>query len=418
MKYLILVTVVAVSGLSHAGWESEICLADGPGNSRLAPTGCAIATGTGTNAKYVHLAWLEANSYDPFRYRRSKDYGATWEDVEYFDYRISDQPSIAADGKYVHIVYLKGKDNQYSLCYLRSKNNGVNWENEVILWSETLDYHAFAPYICAHDGCLHITWGEYKSHRDSDIYYIRSTDNGATWGQFVTILGGPARSGPAKVAAYGDDVHLVSVEYVDPYYEVIYKHSSDKGATWEPEEIIAESERRMGSPDISCSGTYVHVALSYFNRIAYLRSTNSGDSWDGLCILLSWHLVEFKARFVRVCASGDVVHFLWYYDERVFEEDTYIRYEDFYYTRSIDNGILWEPTLRITSPLGGRTLRYPSIHSAGSILHTVWIDNRNGNWDVYYRRNNEASVLSGIWYYLRYNPRKRPSIFRRYLPFK
>jgi hypothetical protein len=58
---------------------------------------------------------------------------------------------------------------------------------------------------------------------------------------------------------------------------------------------------------------------------------------------------------------------------------------EIYYKRSTDDGINWGADYRLTndSLLSGR----PSVAVSGSSVHVVWYDGREGNDEIYYKRN-------------------------------
>jgi hypothetical protein len=63
---------------------------------------------------------------------------------------------------------------------------------------------------------------------------------------------------------------------------------------------------------------------------------------------------------------------------------------EIYYKRSTDGGVSWETDTRLTNNTAGSW--YPSIAVSGSIVHTVWSDDRDGNDEIYYKRNPTGNV--------------------------
>jgi len=86
-----------------------------------------------------------------------------------------------------------------------------------------------------------------------------------------------------------------------------------------------------------------------------------------------------------VASSGSVVHVVWF-DKR---DGNY----EIYYKRSTDAGVNWGTDTRLTS--NSSDSRYPSVAVSGSVIHVVWYDNRDGNNEIYYKRSTDAGVSWG-----------------------
>jgi hypothetical protein len=78
-------------------------------------------------------------------------------------------------------------------------------------------------------------------------------------------------------------------------------------------------------------------------------------------------------------ASGPNVHIVWW-DNR---DGNY----EIYYKRSTDQGITWEPDLRLTND--GSWSQFPQIALIDSVIHVIWEDGRISydNNELFYKRN-------------------------------
>jgi hypothetical protein len=85
-----------------------------------------------------------------------------------------------------------------------------------------------------------------------------------------------------------------------------------------------------------------------------------------------------------VASSGLVVHVVWY-DKR---DGNW----EIYYKRSTDAGVSWGTDIRLTNDAAYS--RYPSVAVSGSAVHVVWEDNR-ANWEIYYKRSSDGGVSWG-----------------------
>jgi len=86
-----------------------------------------------------------------------------------------------------------------------------------------------------------------------------------------------------------------------------------------------------------------------------------------------------------ITISGSIIHIVWY-DFRDGECEIY-------YKRSTDSGVSWGADTRLSN--GTLNSSNPSIAVSGSVVHVVWIDYRDGNPEIYYKRSTNAGVSWG-----------------------
>jgi len=83
------------------------------------------------------------------------------------------------------------------------------------------------------------------------------------------------------------------------------------------------------------------------------------------------------SEYPSVSVSGQVVHAVWH--------DTRDGNPEIYYKRSIDEGSSWSADTRLTN--GTNSSYYPSMTITGQAVHVVWSDMRDGNSEIYYKRD-------------------------------
>jgi hypothetical protein len=89
-----------------------------------------------------------------------------------------------------------------------------------------------------------------------------------------------------------------------------------------------------------------------------------------------------------IASNGDVLHVVWWdYRDGNWE---------IYYKRSTDGGISWGNDTRLTNNFASS--ENPSVSVSGSIVHIVWSDDREGqfvNHELYYKRSIDGGVSWG-----------------------
>ncbi|MEP7146815.1 MAG: hypothetical protein ABI792_07375, partial [bacterium] len=114
----------------------------------------------------------------------------------------------------------------------------------------------------------------------------------------------------------------------------------------------------------------------------------SYSQWQPDVRLTNDPAISFTSRNNARCvaASGNVLHVVWY-DYRDAGNS------EIYYKRSTDGGISWGADTRLTN--NSAFSERPSVSVSGSVVHVVWSDQRDGNLEIYYKRSTDAGVSWG-----------------------
>jgi len=245
-------------------WQPEYRLTNTPELSQVP----AIASRDG----YVHLVWDEYVSNFEINYRRSTDNGATWQATVPLtnDPGLSRFPSVAATGPYVHVAWFDDRDGNYNVYYKRSTDYGATWQDDFRATADP-DTQWYA-HVAASGSDVHLAWSD-KRGADADLYFRRSTDNGATW-LAETVLSTAYRSqADPCIFADGANVHVTWTDDRDnwPNFEIYYKRSTDRGASWSADERLTNDDAFSTGASVAASGDAVHVVWRD------CRDTNYGD---------------------------------------------------------------------------------------------------------------------------------------------
>ncbi len=237
---------------------------------------------------------------------------------------------------------------------------------------------SFNPSISVSGSVVHVVWYDLRDG-NFEIYYKRSIDAGKSWGTDTRLTNNPAFSGFPSGSVSGQLVHIVWFDTRDgnQKYEIYYKRSTNGGVSWGADTRLTNNSKDSQSPSVTVSGSVVHVVW-YDGRdgnkeIYYKRSTDGGKIW-GADTRLTNNSAESSSPSVSV--SGSIVHLIWL-DHR---NGNY----EIYYKCSTDGGKIWGADARLTN--NSADSWYPSVAVSGSVVHVVWRDKRDGNYEIYYKR--------------------------------
>jgi hypothetical protein len=292
---------------------------------------------------------------------------------------------VASSGTLVHIVWYDNRDGNYEIYYKRSTDEGVNWGADTRLTNNSAASRN--PAIAVSGSVVHVLWQDERDGSNGEIYYKRSTDAGISWGADTRMTNNAAYSVNPSVAVYGSVVHVVWHDTRDGNEEIYYKRSSDAGVSWGADTRLTNSTSDSYSASVAVSGSLVHVSWTDFHdgngEIYYKRSTDAGVTWGADTRLTNNPAYSI---YPSVAVSSSFVHVVWYENR----DDNY----EVYYKRSIDGGITWGADTRLTN--NSDSSWHPTVAVSGSVVHIVWTDNREGNREIFYKRSTDGGVSWGV----------------------
>ncbi|UCD18819.1 MAG: T9SS type A sorting domain-containing protein [candidate division WOR-3 bacterium] len=370
--------LVVQGGFLFAQWESDVRLTNDSDSSYTSNNNawCVAA-----HEDTVHVVWYDNRdgNYEIY-YKRSEDGGATWgADMRLTnDPGLSCMPSVAVSGSEVHVVWEDDRTQDPEVYHKRSTDGGVTWGSDVLV--TTVAGSQGMPSVAVFGGGIHVTWTDVTLMGNSEIYYGCSTDVGTTWGTPFRISNATGFSTSSSIAAHESDIHIAWHDSRFGWWnnEIYYRCSLDGGTTWGLETRLTEDTTFSNVPSIAVSGNNVHVVWEEMRdgnfEIYHKRSTNGGQDWTSDARLTT---NTADSHCPSLTASGSNLHVVWQDNRDVNEE--------IYYKLSNDHGSSWDPDMRLT--VEQSVSQNPSVASSGAKVHVVWGDDRDGNWEIYYKRN-------------------------------
>jgi hypothetical protein len=383
-KVFLLAAVLFGANSVRSQWEPDVRLTNDPGASY---TSYNNAWNIATSGDTVHAVWYDDRSgHNEIFYKRSLDAGISWSSDTQLTNNTneSQEPSIAVSGSFVHVFWYYDQNGTYEIYYKRSTDGGTTWSADTRLTNAPGDSWELSASLSG--SALHVVWYDDRNGND-EIYYKRSIDGGVTWGTDTRLTNDAAYSGFPCVAVSDSAVQVVWEEDRDGLAEIYYKRSADGGITWGSDTRLTFAAAGSWDPCIAMLDSTIHVVWwdernSGTIEIYYKRSTDGGLTW-GEDKQLTNSLGD--AYYPSIAVSGSFVHVAWY--------DTRDGNDEIYYIRSTDRGITWEADTRLTNATGWS--EFSSVALSDSVVHVVWCDNRDGNPEIYYKRNPTGNPIVG-----------------------
>jgi hypothetical protein len=329
----------------------------------------------------IDVVWYDNRdgNYEIY-YKRSPDGGVTWGP----DTRLTNEPSgsynpsIAIAGSDIHVVWEDERSQDVEVYHKCSTDGGVTWGADVHV--STVSGPQGMPSVAVVAGCVQVVWVDFSLMGNSEIYFCRSVDGGTTWDAPVQISYAAGFSSGPSIAAYGSNVHITWEDSRLGWWnnEIFYRRSTNDGVNWSIEEQLTEDTTFSNTPSIAVAGNNIHVVwedLRDGNFEIYCKnSTDNGQTWSSDLRLTN---DAGDSHYPSAAASGSNIHITW--------QDNRDGNDEIYYKVSEDYGMSWDPDIRLTNDQS--ISQNASIAVSEQKLHVVWADERDGNWEIYYKRN-------------------------------
>jgi len=279
--------------------------------------------------------------------RFSSDYGLTWSDTVRVDRGTStftDKPMFTTWGRYLYCTYsdFSGGTNWIRMC--RSSDWGRTW-NTGDQNISSAGGQGSCPAVNPTNGHVYAVWGQPCSWVPTEIWFNRSTDNGASWSTATRILSLTTSS------------HL---------------------SGWRANHSF---------PAMSCDATgkiYVTVQNSMRGTgwdICVISSTNGGTTWTAPVRVNDDTNTDSDQYCSWICIDRyNRPHVFWYDSRNYYPTNS----GDVYYSYSADGGATWRPNERVNdvtpvwlSSTSSQMGDYQQIDTDSNYVYCEWSDHRN-----------------------------------------
>ena len=289
-------------------------------------------------------------------------------------------PRAACCGDTIHLVWWQAYTAHDEVFYKRSTDAGATWGEDVMLSVED-DKSSTLPTIGVNGDFIHVVWTE----QNIGVCYRKSTNGGNSWHPIDTL----PNAGLSVPWIHVDGFDLYVIAGAGTGFQMLTK-STDNGNTWQSGQPVAHS---CGGARLIKIDTLLLVMANpdnpYCVEIFCLRSFDNGQSWVSECI--SYYDSAGSQHPAMDTDDSGGIHITWY----DYKYSPYPWTGDIFYRVSRDSGNTWEEIDSLT--VMHRAIA-SDILAEGNNLHLVWEDDRNGfddNFEIYYRMSTDLGRTWG-----------------------
>ncbi|UCE37614.1 MAG: PKD domain-containing protein [Thermoplasmata archaeon] len=350
--------------------------------------------------------------------KKSSDFGKTWSsDIKVTDTTWqSVWPQIALDSNDVlHLLWLEEDetstkykwqpyDSDYKeILYKNSADGGTTWGSEVQITSNTGRMQRIGLDIAVgQDDMLHVAYSKYSP---SQIYHRKSTDGGVTWNAAKVI--GDDRDAARPVVIAADTIGHVYVAFHawGTVGDLHYVKSNDNGDTWGSEINLIGGSGWANFAYLSAADDG-HVFLTYTDNLGvgtdhwndpgevYIRiSDDYAQNW-GSRIRLTHDNYAVQEPSTALDSDNNA-HIVWY--------DIRDGNWEIYYTKTDSSGNTLIDDTRLTDDPATSVTPVIALDSLGT-RHVIWSDSRVSadNYELFYKLDAQPPVADADGPYLGY----------------
>ena len=204
-----------------------------------------------------------------------------------------------------------------------------------------------------------------------------------TFGSTINLSENTGSSGESSISISGNRVYMVWRDTTPGNFEILYRRSVDGGVTFGSTINLSNNAGQSLSPVVAASGNNVYVVW-YDNtpgnsEILYKRSTNGGATFGGNISLSN---NAGSSLVPAIAASGNSVFVVWH--------DNTLGNPDILYRESTDGGVTFGSTINLSNN-AGQSLS-PVVAASGNNVYVVWHDDTPGNFEILYRRSTDSGA--------------------------
>jgi len=329
----------------------------------------------------VYVVWRdETTGNGDIYFRKSANYGNDFTPTLILgkNIGISSQPKVSSNGNYVYVVWRDETTGKGDIYFKRSTDNGASFEKRGYLYKSNAS--SSEPQIASDGNNVYVVWRDETTGK-GDIYFRKSANFGKSFGQTIQLSKGNGSSSEPQIASDGNNVYVVWRDETTGKGDIYFRASEDSGHLFRGIKNLAATKESSSEPKISLDGSNVYVVwrdeTTNNGDVYFRKGTNYGKEFDDIEKLSR---VDDSSSEPQMSVYQNNLYVLWtesnFNNTKIFFDSSRNFGSDFY--NSVD----------LSANL---TLSYdPRLDISNGNIYVVWRDgDRIDDTDIYFKRINE-----------------------------
>ena len=335
----------------------------------------------------IYVVWSDDTPGNTEIYfRKSTDGGVTWQAAKRLTNNAGESysPAIAVSGAKVYVAWHDSTpaDSAYAIYFKSSADGGTTWKAAQRL-TYTSGGSAF-PRLAVNASKVYVVWFD-DTPGNREIYFRRSIDNGATWQTAQRFTNTAGASSAANVAVNNANVYVTWYDDTPGNREIYFRRSTDNGATWQTAKRFTNNAGASKYSSIAVNGANVYVTWQDDTpgnlEIYFRKSADGGATWQNAKRLTN---TSGSSCYPAISANAANIYVTWWDDTSGARE--------IYFRRSADNGATWKSATKITNSTLLYEYESPKVASNINKVFVVYFDETPGNYEIYLEYSPVAAL--------------------------
>jgi hypothetical protein len=196
-------------------------------------------------------------------------------------------PEVAISDNSTYVVWSDGEEEQRDI-FLKKFDPKTGEEKLMEISTDLGSGSTFNPHITVSRSNVYVVWqADSDNTGNQDIFFKRSVNNGATFGDTVNLSNDTAGSGNPFIATSGNNVHVVWGGTTPGDNDIFYRKSTDNGSTFKDTKNLSNNAGISFKPMIRASDTSLEVSWrdnsnGNYDDVFSLKSGDSGTNFGSV----------------------------------------------------------------------------------------------------------------------------------------
>jgi len=210
------------------------------------------------DASNIYVVWNDDTPGNPEIYfKKSVDGGATWTTKRLTNNAGGSYASaIAVDASNIYVVWDDDTPGNCEIYFKKSDDGGATWTTDKRL-TNNAGYSQY-PAIAVDGSNINVVWND-DTPGNPEIYFKKSVDGGVTWTTNKRLTTNLGESWYPAIAVDGSNIYVVWYDDTPGNSEIYFKKSDDGGATWTTNKRLTNNAGYSQSPAIAVDASNIYV---------------------------------------------------------------------------------------------------------------------------------------------------------------